>query len=203
MADNVLLPDTFTMGNVQLNRLVIKKTTKADTLLLCAITSKNQLLLHSLHIQVSDQKLRVHTQKKTHGVRKITKLDYMEYMIEKFGSRAAIYYPEDDKLCLHTTYIMKEQAQNAMKLCEQISEKICKSLEDKEKKNFKYLTWHCNVLPAVDEIEAKEVLLAIKNKPRSGKNDGDKWIKNLITQIPIQIARGTANTFKLLFNGEE
>eukprot|EP01084_Bolivina_argentea_P023053 42926_1 len=49
MVDNVLLPKIFDMDKIQLNRLMMKKI--KDTPVLCTITSDNQLLLHSLHIQ--------------------------------------------------------------------------------------------------------------------------------------------------------
>ncbi len=94
---------------------------------------------------------------------------------------------------------MEEQTQNADKLCERISHTIMKSLEDKEKKNFRYLSWHCNVLQNEDSIDAKEVLKVIRNKPQSTK--ADIWMKNLITQMPIQIARGSNNKFQLMYNG--
>merc|ERR1719334_2940770 len=96
--------------------------------------------------------MKVTTEQRTQIIRKITKLDYMEYMVEKFGSRAAIYFPEEETLKLHTTYIMKDRCKNALNQCNQISETIMRSLERKEKKNFKWMDWQSNVIQKATEI---------------------------------------------------
>eukprot|EP01083_Nonionella_stella_P124200 374884_1 len=108
VVDNVLLPEAFRSNEINLvqNRLKIKKH-ENDDVLLCGITRMGKLICHKLHIQTAEATMKI-KQRKISQKRKITKIDYMEYMIEKFGSRAAIHHPEDDTLSLHTTYILKE-----------------------------------------------------------------------------------------------
>eukprot|EP01083_Nonionella_stella_P292713 995592_1 len=134
VADNVLLPETFTIDVIKLNRLNIQQTTTKTAVLLTAITDDNTLLYHPLQVQVSDSKLRINKCKTSKGIRKTTKMDYMEYMVEKFGSRAAVCYPPSAKLSFHTTYIMKDECKDALNLCDQIAAKIQKSLYEKESK---------------------------------------------------------------------
>eukprot|EP01084_Bolivina_argentea_P201909 345053_1 len=105
--NNILLPKLFSMDTINLNQLFIQTTQKKDAFLLCTISNENKLLFHPLRIQVSDQRLKILKRIENSTERRITKLDYMEYMVEKFGSRAAIYWPSDGKLYFHTTYIMK------------------------------------------------------------------------------------------------
>ena len=128
---------------------------------------------------MSDEKLRIHNLKKKSVRSKIIKLYYMEYMMEKFGSKAAIHYPNDGKSCLHTTYIITDECKDSKDLCNQISEKICKSLYDKEKKDFKHLSWMNNVINLSDKQSASKILQAVSNK--TCKIKGDVFIKNLIT----------------------
>lgn len=193
-ADNILLPKKFNIDNVKLDRLSIKLT-KNSKPLLCAITNNGQLLYHPMLIQVSEKKLKLRKSVKKRKERKITKLDYMEYMVEKFGSRAAVFHPRDGKLYLHTTYIITDECKDAKVLCNQIAKTICKSLYDKEKKDFKYLSWKNSSIQINDKqkLSGKSVLKAIKNK--KSKIKSDIFIKNLIVQIPIQIARGVPGKF--------
>ena len=76
-------------------------------------------------------------------------------------------------------------------------------LVEKEKKNFKWLDWKCNVLQKRESKKVINVLNGIRNKRDRGTIPGDEWVKQLIVQIPIQIARGTNNQFKLMYNGED
>jgi len=171
--------------------------------ILCTISEDRKLMYHPMTIQVSDASMKVSETQKKKTVRKITKLDYMEYGLEKFGSRAAIFHPNEAKLRLHTTYITKGDVQDAETLCKQVNAQICQSLKNKEQKSFKWLNWRCNVLSGSsgDSLSVVDILEAIKNKHAALR--ADDFICNLITQIPIQIARGSRNQFRLMFNGED
>ena len=119
------------------------------------------------------------------------------------SSRSAISRPQHETLKLHTTFIMKDRCKNAENKCSQISEQIMRSLEHKEKKNFEWMDWQTAVLNDGNIINLRDVFRGITNKPWRGAMAGDEWIKKLIVQIPIQIARGTSNKFKLMHNGED
>eukprot|EP01084_Bolivina_argentea_P221710 375461_1 len=205
IVDNILLPESFSLDTVKLNDIKIQETSKYD-IVLCAImtdpkTTNVELIYHKLNIQVSEATMKIRKQQGNHGKRKITKLDYMEYMVEKFGSRAAIFYPEEALLSLHTTYIMTDKSNNPKQLCDQVQEAIKRSLYDKEKKDFKHLLWKHSVFNYTQEQSVKLLLSAISNKKCVIK--ADEFIKNLIIQIPIQIARGVHNSFQLMYNGED
>eukprot|EP01084_Bolivina_argentea_P168442 292106_1 len=159
IVDNVLLPDSFSLDRVELKNIQIQETNNSiSEIVLCAIsqnriTNKVELLYHKLNVQVSEATMKIDSQQNNTSKRKITKLDYMEYMIEKFGSRAAIHYPEKALLSLHTTYIMTDNdSHNPTILCEEIQKAIKKSLYDKEKKDFTYLHWECVVFKYDEEI---------------------------------------------------
>jgi len=101
---------------------------------------------------------------------------------------------------LHTTYLVDDDDnKDSDDLCAQIATKICASLYDKEKKDFKHLLWQHNVLRLAQWKSVAAILAGIG----SAKMSGDAFIKNLIVQIPIQIARGVHNTFQLMYNGED
>ena len=68
-----------------------------------------------------------------------------------------------------------------------------RSLEQKEKKDFKWLDWQSTVIKKGDEISDWVVFQGISNKSEGGAVSADEWIKKLIVQIPIQIARGVNN----------
>eukprot|EP01083_Nonionella_stella_P205504 748292_1 len=201
VADNVLLPESFTIDMIKLNQLNIQHTTTKNAVLLTAITRDNTLLYHPLQVQVSDSKLKINKGKTTKGIRKTTKLDYMEYMVEKFGSRAAVCYPPSSKLLFHTTYIMKDECKDALNLCDQIAAKIQKSLYEKESKDFKHMSWECAVIACDEDMNAVATLKAISNKETTSRSD--EFMRNLIVQIPIQIARGEGNQFLLMYNGKD
>eukprot|EP01083_Nonionella_stella_P119976 359034_1 len=67
VADNVLLPEAFTIDVIKLNRLNIQQTTTKTAVLLTAITDDNTLLYHTLQVQVSDSKLRINKCKTSKG----------------------------------------------------------------------------------------------------------------------------------------
>eukprot|EP01084_Bolivina_argentea_P024954 46444_1 len=202
VTDHVLLPKSFNTDMVPLNRLNIQQAKKQNCAMLTVITVGNKILCHPLEISLSDSRLKIDKRRsKVVTQREITKLDYLEYMIEKFGSRAAVYHPTDATLQLHTTYMMKEECKDALNLCQQVSTKIQKSLYDKERKNFKFFNWDCQVFEYHDQIKAKQIIKSIKNKNKKWKLD--EFIRNLIVQIPIQIARGEKNQLLLMYNGED
>eukprot|EP01083_Nonionella_stella_P236225 829876_1 len=68
------------------------------------------------------------------------------------------------------------------------------------KKNFKYLDWKCNAIKVYEPINGPKIIKAVTNKPPIS---GDAFIKSLISQIPIQIARTTDNKLNLMYNGED
>eukprot|EP01083_Nonionella_stella_P124201 374885_1 len=200
VVDNVLLPKAFLSNQIGLrqNRLKIKTNRSGETLL-CAITRRTELIWHKLRIQTAEATMKL-KQRQMSQKRKITKIDYMEYMIEKFGSRAAIHYPDDEMLALHTTYVLKEECKDAQSLCEQVEKRIRSSLEDKEGKNFAYLNWKCNVIQSDEPVNVPKIIKGVTNK---GIMPADAFIKSLISQIPIQIARTTDNKLNLMYNGED
>eukprot|EP01084_Bolivina_argentea_P312020 540159_1 len=150
------------------------------------------------HIQTSESKLHQGKQQQKTKERTITKLDYLEYSVQKFGSRAAIFHPPKGKLHLNTTYILQDECKNSSELCNSVARKIKHSLFQSEKKDFQYLTWSCNVIKA-ENLNRESILKLIKEATICA----DEFIKNLITQIPIQIAHGFENKFKLMYNGDD
>ena len=87
VVDHILLPEAFTTINdhVSCSRILAMESNKKDDILLCAITGNMELLYHPMTVFVSEARMTISTDKKTETIRKITKMDYMEYMIEKFG----------------------------------------------------------------------------------------------------------------------
>eukprot|EP01084_Bolivina_argentea_P104321 186803_1 len=202
--DHVLLPKEFSYKNIKLNQIKIQQTEQdiETELLLCAMDKSNQhthnLIYHLLHVQTPQSKLHQTKQQQTGRQRYITKIDYLEYMMQKFGSRAAMLVPTDSKLVLHTTYILMDECKNAANLCNSIVKKIIDSLYKSEKKDFQHLKWNCNVMKK-ENITTAKLMKSIKNAAVCG----DEFIKTLIMQIPIQIARGVEGKFRVMYNGED
>eukprot|EP01083_Nonionella_stella_P110895 324855_1 len=63
------------------------------------------------------------------------------------------------------------------------------------------MSWECSVIACDEEMNAADTLKAISNK--TTKSRSDAFVRNLIVQIPIQIARGAGNQLLLMYNGAD
>ena len=87
VVDHVLLPAAFSTIDdyVSCSSILLLDSNKKGDLLLCAISKNMDLLYHPMTVEVTATKMTIEEDSKKEVNRKITKLDYMEYMIEKFG----------------------------------------------------------------------------------------------------------------------
>lgn len=87
VVDHVLLPEAFTIADdyLSFSQILVMESQKKDDILVCGITKNMELLYHPVTVQVSEARMTIKTGKKKEVIRKITKMDYMEYMVEKFG----------------------------------------------------------------------------------------------------------------------
>ena len=83
VVDHVLLPEAFTTINdyVSCSRISVMESNKKYDVLICALSKNMELLYHPMTVQISEARMSIKKDKKKATVRKITKLDYMEYMV--------------------------------------------------------------------------------------------------------------------------
>eukprot|EP01083_Nonionella_stella_P313593 1126408_1 len=63
------------------------------------------------------------------------------------------------------------------------------------------MSWECAVSACDEDVNAVKTLKAISN--RTTACPSDDFMRNLIVQIPIQIARGASNQLLLMHNGAD
>ena len=201
---SVILPERFsTIDNyVDCTRIYVMQSSTIMDFLVGTVASNGELLYHPMTVKVSTAQMHLQRTEQRKDKQPITKLDYLEYMVEKFGSRAAIYYPRDRKLAFHSTFLLEDKCKDAKAICDSVCETVQTSLEVKEMKNFKFLEWNTAVFTNKQPVKLKHVLKEIKNTYWSHKRM-DYWVKKMIVETPIQIARGANNQFKLMHNGED
>ena len=152
-------------------------------------------------------------------------LDYLEHMMDKFGSRPEFYNDcgmIHSSLKLHTTLLLDSKSllqelksnshrrnnyDEIIKKCKHVSSNACQLVKNACQKNFDNLNWPTNVVihvPRNDAALCQHFYDLVLNK--IDYNDTiigcDKLIQNLIIQFPIQIARGFNNQFICMYNGE-
>jgi len=169
------------------------------------------MIILPLHVSVRESHIEgvfetMNKEEKQGMARRVTKLDYLQYMMEKFGSRHE-FAPNDKKLLLNTTFIVTDtNVSNAKALqnkCENVINYILHQIRNVSKKDFSHCDWKCNsiLLKPQETISFDNIAKIIINCNCYVKLD--KLIIQIITLIPIQIARGSNNQFYLMHNGED
>ncbi|ETO16182.1 Protein kinase domain containing protein, partial [Reticulomyxa filosa] len=175
------------------------------------VSLDNQFILHCLPLQVSLKKSQLHVEltsmygdltngEESSQTKKPSKLDYIEY---KFYSQS--------KLTLHLSVLLdanenKSSSWISKERLTQASELVlhaCDKVNRDTKKIFTHLDWKCTPI-AIDgtnkQIDLKDVLkLVINHRP---SRSGVDFIRQVIMQFPMQIARASGGDFVLLHNGE-
>ncbi|ETO15117.1 hypothetical protein RFI_22248 [Reticulomyxa filosa] len=180
----------------------------------------DQFVLHCLPLQVSLKKSQLHIKLTSmYGnltasddwkfrTKKPSKLDYIEYSLDKFGSKPEFY--SQPKLALHLSVLLDANENKSSSSSSWISrERITQASElvlharDKvnqdTKKIFTHLDLQC-VPIAIDgtnkQIHLKDILKLVKN--HSPSRSGDHFIRQVIVQFPMQIAKASGGDFVLL-----
>ncbi|ETO01061.1 hypothetical protein RFI_36379, partial [Reticulomyxa filosa] len=179
--------------------------------LIYIVSLDNQFILHCLPLQVSLKKSQLHveltsmygdltTNSEEATQIKPSKLDYIEY---KFYLQS--------KLTLHLSVLLNANESNSLSWVSkerlaQASELVLHAFNKVNrdtKKIFTHLDWQC-VPIAIDstkkQIYLKDVSKLVKN--HSSSRSGDDFIRQVIVQFPMQIARASGGDFVLLHNGE-
>ncbi|ETO06455.1 hypothetical protein RFI_30937, partial [Reticulomyxa filosa] len=212
---SLILPDSMTIDTIDMKQIQIKQN-KDKKSFLVGTNKFLQLCMLELVIEVAQAHLHSSVQKmdkqdQEHCIRKETKLDYLEYHFEKFGSRPEFHdLGQDGKLTFHTTLFMDEaqcktteEKKKLECLCSQIPSNVTNIIQSSSKKDFTYLNWECSLawMSKSKELLLSHVIDEVTDKiPHIKLSD---FVKLLIIQVPIQIARGSNNSFMLMYNGED
>ncbi|ETO23547.1 hypothetical protein RFI_13633, partial [Reticulomyxa filosa] len=209
-----VLPKEFTSNNINDIRfkLIIQRQ-------ICFVSLDcNQFVLHCLPLQVFLKKSQLHFEltsiygdlatidEKT-CTRYPNKLDYIEYSLDKFGSKPEFYLHK--KLNLHLSIMLDARENESWISKERITQAselvlcTCEKINRKTKKSFTCLNWQC--VPIVidgtnKQTNLKDILKLVKN--HSPSRNGIDFIRQVIMQFPMQIARASGGEFVLLHNGE-
>ena len=173
------------------------------------------LCVQSLDISVSSKKIRFHFESKPNvagqspkPVRKVTKLDYFQFMMDKFGSRAVFFNGGSDDylelntcLLLDSTSISKDKivSKKEISQCQRVPANACEMVFDQCKKDFSLLKWNTNVV-TVDWYDNES--LSFDSITSANGVSFDSFVKNIIIQFPMQIARTSNGQFIIMHNGE-
>ncbi|ETO33847.1 hypothetical protein RFI_03249, partial [Reticulomyxa filosa] len=213
---SLVLPKEFTSNGINgiQFKLVLQKQ-------IYVVFLDDQFVFHCLPLQVSLKKSQLHiklismygnlttSDDQKFRTKKPSKLDYIEYSLDKFGSKPEFY--SQPKLALHLSVLLdanenKSSSWISRERIAQASELVlhtCDKVNHDTKKIFTHLDWKCTPIVTGDtnkQIHLKDVLKLVKN--HSPSRSGDDFIRQVIVQFPMQIARASGGDFVLLHNGE-
>ncbi|ETN98196.1 hypothetical protein RFI_39317 [Reticulomyxa filosa] len=180
------------------------------------VSLDNRFILHCLPLHVSLKKFQLHFKLTSTNegmqTKKPSKLDYIEYSLDKFGSKPEFY--SQSKLTFHLSVLLDAGKDKSLSSSSsfswtsitQASELVlhaCDKVKQDTKKIFTHLDWQCEsiVIDATNkQTYLKDVLKLVKN--HSPSKSGADFIRQLIMQFPMQIARASSGEFALFHNGE-
>ncbi|ETO19811.1 hypothetical protein RFI_17418 [Reticulomyxa filosa] len=213
---SVILPDLMTVDTIEMKRLQIKQN-KDKKCFLIGVNKRFQLCMFELCIQVAQAHLHSSVQQmdvQENSARRDSKLDYLEYHFDKFGSRPVFHaLGEDEKLAFHTTLCMneseyksREERQRMERHCSQIPQNVLDKIYSLRKKDFTYLDWKCTLAWISDsghvQLLLSQIVRGVTNKQHVHAKLSD-FVKGMIMQVPVQIARGRNSAFVLMHNGQD
>ena len=173
------------------------------------------LFVQLLDISVSSKKIHFHIQSKSKDrdeskrSRRVSKLDYFQYMLDKFGSKPVFFHgTSDDFLELNTCFLLDSKSVSTDEIicktdisqCKRVPDRACGLVFDQCKKDFKLLQWNSDVV-ILDWYDNQSLSFG-----SIVKHDGlsfDSFVKNIIIQFPMQIARTSNGQFIIMHNGED
>ena len=165
-------------------------------------------------IQYDSRKAKKRSQTKKQAA---SKLDYLTFMMDKFGSKP-VFYNDDPYthaefntcLLIDTKSLSKDKIaqKNELKQCRLVAKQACDVVYDQCKKDFSLLKWHNTAIGFNFDANDKNYLnfnVVANNggKMRNKLTSFDKFVKTLIVQFPIQIARTRKNQLVVMYDGED
>ncbi|ETO03015.1 hypothetical protein RFI_34397 [Reticulomyxa filosa] len=202
---SLVLPKEFTSGGIHGIQFKLILQTQAYVVSLddarCALLClplQISLKKSQLHLELTSMygDVTIPSDDEKVGTRIPSKLDYIEYSLDKFGSKPEFFIQK--KLTLHLSVLF-----DANEITHHHHHGFRKKIKQDTKKVFRHLDWQCVPL-VIDgknkQIHLKDVLKLVKN--HSPFRSGDEFIRQVIVQFPMQIARASGGEFVLLHNGE-
>ncbi|ETN98212.1 hypothetical protein RFI_39302, partial [Reticulomyxa filosa] len=204
---SLVLPKEFTSNgihNIQF-KLILQQQ-------IYVVFLDSQFVLHCLPLHVSLKKSQLHVELiSMHGnstasddqiirSKKLSKLDYIEYKfysLPKLTLHLSVLLDvNESRQSSSASWVSKERMTQASNLVLY----ACNKINHNTKKIFTFLDWQCVPKVINGIINPHDVLKLVKN--RNSLRNGDDFIRQLIIQFPMQIARASEGEFILLHNGE-
>ncbi|ETO12577.1 hypothetical protein RFI_24798 [Reticulomyxa filosa] len=222
----VELPESINADNVDPHTFRLKQINNVWHL--CAIVKSQQkwtLNMYPMKIATQEHSLQttIGTLNDTNSNTTLsrTRMDYLEMTLDKFGT-LPVFLDHLGSLVLHTTFTIFGEGVDDDSICHaakrciiQAKKKIHFSTEKEEKtqkkiKNKKIIiiyffffleaTWHVYVYREKFCIVGMVMFCKATNKKIIS---GETFIQKIISQMPVQIARGKDNDFCVMYNGTD